>query len=134
MSRILHSIRAWRPAGLLAFLLAAAPLHAAMGQPTALPRGACDPYDVDCDGGVTAADAARLAAVLLGDDACAPCAGDTNGDARVDGGDIQPFIDGLFQAGPLGACCQFSGACIVTTADACPGFWLGPLSDRKSVV
>ncbi len=59
----------------------------------------CDSCDINCDGMVNLADAAELVELLLDSDlpGCRSMAGDANGDASVDGLDIQSFVDCLLQ-------------------------------------
>ena len=57
----------------------------------------CDPCDMDCDGKVNALDIEPFLGILFdGDEPCAPCTGDANGDDNVDAFDIEPFLACLF--------------------------------------
>lgn len=89
------------------------------------PRGECVPMDADCDSMIDLADSQAFVARLLGDAGCSACAGDVNGDGVADGADVQFFVDGLFEADEVGACCEAGGGCFDTTSAACAGSWLG---------
>lgn len=97
----------------------------AFGQPTAGPRGTCDPLDANCDATVDVADADAMVSLLLGEQPCSACAGDMNEDGAADGADLQLFIDGIINSEPTGACCDGLGGCTETTEATCAGTWLG---------
>lgn len=91
-------------------------------------RGAaCDPCDVNCDRTLDGFDITPFVETLLDDRAgCSACGGDFDGNGMVDGWDIQPFVVCMLAQQSIGACCEPSASCFLTTQVDCQGNWLGP--------
>ena len=97
-----------------------------IGSPSSALAGGCEPCDTNCDQIVSPGDIATFIELLVDNASpCAPCAGDADGDAVLDGRDIAAFVQCQLNPPPTGACCSDAATCAVTPASACGGLWLG---------